>query len=49
MPLVTFEEGGVLDMDYRQALRTTNKQFVVFDGSPVVHMWRSMIWPNNFL
>jgi len=20
-----------------------------FDGSPVAHMWRSMIWPNNFL
>jgi hypothetical protein len=20
-----------------------------FDGSPVAHKWRSMIWPNNFL
>lgn len=20
-----------------------------FDGSPVAHMWRSLIWPNNFL
>jgi hypothetical protein len=20
-----------------------------FDGSPVAHMWRSIIWPNNFL
>jgi hypothetical protein len=20
-----------------------------FDGSPVAHMWRAMIWPNNFL
>jgi hypothetical protein len=20
-----------------------------FDNSPVAHMWRSMIWPNNFL
>ena len=20
-----------------------------FDGSPSVHMWRTMIWPNNFL
>ncbi|MEU5806727.1 hypothetical protein [Streptomyces sp. NPDC047718] len=19
------------------------------DGSPVAHMWRTMIWPNNFL
>ena len=20
-----------------------------FDGSPVAHMWRTMIWPSNFL
>jgi hypothetical protein len=20
-----------------------------FDGSPVAHMWRTMIWPNSFL
>ena len=20
-----------------------------FDGSPVAHMWRTMIWPNNLL
>jgi hypothetical protein len=20
-----------------------------FDGSPVAHMWRTMVWPNNFL
>jgi hypothetical protein len=20
-----------------------------FDGSSVAHMWRTMIWPNNFL
>jgi hypothetical protein len=20
-----------------------------FDGSPVAHMWRTIIWPNNFL
>ena len=20
-----------------------------FDGSPVAHMWRTMIWPHNFL
>jgi hypothetical protein len=25
------------------------KQGLGFDGSPVAHMWRSMIWPNNFL
>ena len=25
------------------------KQGLGFDGSPVAHMWRSIIWPNNFL
>jgi hypothetical protein len=20
-----------------------------FDGSPTAHMWRTMIWPHNFL
>ena len=20
-----------------------------FDGGPTAHMWRTMIWPNNFL
>ena len=20
-----------------------------FDGSPTAHMWRTMIWPSNFL
>ena len=25
------------------------KEGLGFDGSPVAHMWRSMIWPNNFL
>ena len=20
-----------------------------FDGSPTAHMWRTLIWPNNFL
>ncbi len=24
------------------------KEGLGFDGSPVAHMWRSMIWPNNF-
>lgn len=27
----------------------TPSQGLGFDGSPVAHMWRSMIWPNNFL
>jgi hypothetical protein len=25
------------------------KEGLGFDGSPVAHMWRSMIWPRNFL
>ena len=25
------------------------KEGLGFDNSPVAHMWRSMIWPNNFL
>jgi len=25
------------------------KEGLGFDGSPVAHMWRTIIWPNNFL
>ena len=25
------------------------KEGLGFDNSPVAHMWRTMIWPNNFL
>ncbi|MDX2223329.1 MAG: hypothetical protein SFV21_11295, partial [Rhodospirillaceae bacterium] len=25
------------------------KEGLGFDASPVAHMWRSIIWPNNFL
>lgn len=25
------------------------KQGLGFDGSPVAHMWRTMIWPTRFL
>ncbi len=25
------------------------KEGLGFDGSPVAHMWRTLIWPNNFL
>lgn len=51
--LYSFEEGVAVDVDdftdiigrhFRQP-----KQGLGFDGSPVAHMWRSMIWPNNFL
>jgi hypothetical protein len=51
--LYSFEEGVVVDIDdftdiigrhFKQP-----KEGLGFDGSPVAHMWRSMIWPNNFL
>ena len=34
----------VIGRNFRQP-----KEAVGFDSSPVAHMWRSMIWPNNFL
>jgi len=34
----------ILGRNFRQP-----KEGLGFDGSPVAHMWRSMIWPNNFL
>ena len=51
--LYSFEEGVEVSIDdftdiigrhFRQP-----KEGLGFDGSPVAHMWRSMIWPNNFL
>ena len=35
---------GIIDRHFRQP-----EQGLGFDNSPVAHMWRSMIWPNNFL
>ncbi len=51
--LYSFEEGVTVDFDdfedivgrhFRQP-----KEGLGFDGTPVAHMWRSIIWPNNFL
>ena len=51
--LYSFEEGVEMDVDdfadiigrhFRQP-----REGLGFDGSPVAHMWRSIIWPNNFL
>ena len=51
--LYSFEEGVTVEVDdftdiigrhFKQP-----KEGLGFDGSPVAHMWRSMIWPNNFL
>lgn len=51
--LYSFEEGvevaveefaDVIGRNFRQP-----KEGLGFDGSPTAHMWRTMIWPNNFL
>jgi hypothetical protein len=39
---VMFED--IIGRNFRQP-----REGLGFDGSPVAHMWRSMIWPNNFL
>jgi len=51
--LYSFEEGVVVDIDDFTDIIGRNfkqpKEGLGFDNSPVAHMWRSMIWPNNFL
>jgi hypothetical protein len=43
--VVRFEEfEDVVGRNFRQPAEGLG-----FDGSPVAHMWRTMIWPNNFL
>ncbi len=42
IPFEMFED--IIARNFRQP-----KEGLGFDGSPVAHMWRSMIWPNNFL
>ncbi|MEY2925604.1 MAG: hypothetical protein RL367_81 [Pseudomonadota bacterium] len=48
-----FDEGPVIDPDIFTDIIGRNfkqpEQGLGFDGSPVAHMWRTMIWPNNFL
>jgi hypothetical protein len=42
---VDFEEfEDIAGRNFRQP-----REGLGFDGSPVAHMWRTMIWPNNFL
>ena len=51
--LYSFEEGVDVDVDDFTDIIGRNfrqpKEGLGFDGSPVAHMWRTMIWPNNFL
>jgi hypothetical protein len=46
-PNVTVEFDEFADIVGRNFKQPT--EGLGFDGSPVAHMWRTMIWPNNFL
>jgi hypothetical protein len=46
-PNVTVEFDGFADIVGRHFRQPA--EGLGFDGSPVAHMWRTMIWPNNFL
>jgi hypothetical protein len=51
--IYSFDPGVVVDFDEFEDLVGRNfrqpAEGLGFDGSPVAHMWRTMIWPNNFL
>jgi hypothetical protein len=51
--LYSFEEGVVIDpREFEDVIGRHFKQpkeGLGFDNSPVAHMWRSIIWPTNFL
>jgi HD domain len=51
--LYSFDPGAVVDFDEFEDVIGRNfrqpEDGLGFDGSPVAHMWRTMIWPNNFL
>jgi hypothetical protein len=51
--LYSFEPGVVVEFDEFEDVVGRNfrqpEDGLGFDGSPVAHMWRTMIWPNNLL
>lgn len=51
--LYSFDPGAVVEFDEFEDVVGRNfrqpEEGLGFDGSPVAHMWRTMIWPNNFL
>jgi hypothetical protein len=51
--IYSFEPGAVVEFDEFEDIVGRNfrqpADGLGFDGSPVAHMWRTMIWPNNFL
>ena len=48
-----FDPGATVDIKmFEGVIRRAFRQppeGLGFDNSPVAHMWRSIIWPNNFL
>lgn len=48
-----FEDSGPIDPDIFTDIIGRNfkepEEGLGFDNSPTAHMWRTMIWPNNFL
>jgi hypothetical protein len=51
--IYSFDPNVVVDFDEFEDVVGRNfrqpEEGLGFDGSPVAHMWRTMIWPNNFL
>jgi hypothetical protein len=51
--IYSFEEGVAVDPDEFTDIIGRNfrepEEGLGYDNSPVAHMWRTMIWPNNFL
>jgi hypothetical protein len=51
--IYSFDPDATVDYDEFEDLVGRNfrqpAEGLGFDGSPVAHMWRTMIWPNNFL
>jgi len=51
--IYSFDPAAVVDYDEFEDIVGRNfrqpEEGLGFDGSPVAHMWRTMIWPNNFL
>jgi hypothetical protein len=51
--LYSFQENQIVDPEMFTDVIGRNfkqpREGLGFDGSPSAHMWRTMIWPNNFL
>jgi hypothetical protein len=51
--LYSFDPNAVVSIDEFEDIIGRNfkqpKEGLGFDGSPVAHMWRTMIWPTRYL